>query len=80
MSNLDEFLKDRKEALLTLDKDKITAYCKKYSVTMPPDDKVFWIGIHKAIVHATDLPFEFRQKSYDWLVDRGYNPEVGGKR
>ena len=46
MSN---FVKDRDEALLSLDKDKIFAYLKKYGIfEYPVNEEVFWAGMHKA--------------------------------
>ena len=42
------------------------------------DDKVLEITLHKMIVHCTNLPFEFRQKSADWLLDKGFRLDIGG--
>ena len=52
MSN---FVKDRDEALLSLDKDKIFAYLKKYGIfEYPVNEEVFWAGMHKARSLASD--------------------------
>lgn len=67
----EEFLKDRREALLSLDKVKIDAYMMKYGERSHPDEEVYWRGIHKAITASTDLPIEFRRKSKEWLIQRG---------
>lgn len=67
-----QFLKDRDEALLSLDKDKILAYCEKYGVKMPQDNLTFWCGIHKAITANTGLPYKFRKKSKVWLIENGF--------
>ena len=72
--DLKQLIKDRDEALLSLDKQKILAYCAKYSIRMPEEDEVFWCGIHKAITGNTGLPYYFRKKSKQWLFERGYMP------
>lgn len=35
------FIKERDEALLSLDRDKIEAYLRKYQIPIPQDDEVF---------------------------------------
>jgi hypothetical protein len=69
--DLDQFLKDRNEALMSLDEIKIRAYLRKYGEEPPANPTVFWMGVHKAITACTDLPREFRQKSAAWLEIRG---------
>ena len=76
--NLKQFVADRDEALLSLDRKKIEQYCKKYGVTMPTDEEAFWRGVHKAICACTTIPFEVRQKSADWLFKHGSKPKIGG--
>lgn len=73
------FVKERNEALLSLDREKIERYAKKYGIPLPDSEEAFWRGVHKAICHITDIPFEVRQKSADWLFDHGSTPEIGGK-
>lgn len=55
------FIKERDEALLSLDRDKIEAYLRKYQVPVPQDDEVFWRGVHKAICEIESAP-EYPQK------------------
>lgn len=69
----EQFIKDRNDALLSLDKDKILAYCAKYGVSMPSDDETFWCGIHKAITGNVGLPYDFKKQSKQWLSERGYS-------
>lgn len=40
--SISEFAKDRDEALLSLDKEKIIAYFRKCYIVMPKDELVFW--------------------------------------
>lgn len=70
--DFEQFIKDRDKALLSLEKNKILAYCAKYGVSMPSNDASFWIGVHKAITGNVGLPLEFRKKSKQWLSKRGY--------
>jgi hypothetical protein len=69
--DLDQFLKDRNEALLSLEEKKIRSHLRKYGQEPPEDQNVFWYGIHKAITACTALPKDFRQKSKAWLEVRG---------
>lgn len=73
---VEAFVQERNEALYSLDKEKIMAYCKKYSVPIPDNDEVFWVGVHKAIVHITSAPEPIRERSLVWLSRRGYSPEI----
>lgn len=88
MFNSEEFVKERNEAFLSKDKDKILAYCKKYKIDLPEDGEVFWAGVHKAICNLyllenSPVTLEQYNESYDWLTDRGYSPsinKVGGEK
>ena len=73
-----QFVKERNEALLSLDRKKIERFAKKWDISMPTSEEAFWRGVHKAICHITNIPFEVRQKSADWLFDHGSTPEIGG--
>lgn len=79
--DFDQFIKDRDEALLSLDKDKIVAYAKKYNVRMyfyDNNPEIFWTSVHKAITINNNLPYEFRLKSKKWLMDHDSQPIDGG--
>ena len=43
---IEKIVKERDEAMLSLDKDKILDYCIKYGVTVPCDEITFWAGVH----------------------------------
>lgn len=62
---------ERNEALLSMDKEKILAYCSKYHVPIPDNEIVFWAGIHKAITAMRSAPEEQKQKSREWLWRHG---------
>lgn len=67
---LQQFIKDRNAALLSLDRSIIVAYAEKYHIGLPDCDEVFWASIHKARTGVTDFPEEEKQKSKDWLKER----------
>lgn len=76
MMNFAKFVKERNEALLSLDRKKIQRYCKKYGVVLPSSDEVFWRSVHKARCAITDLPLEERRKSVRWLREHGSSPDI----
>ena len=41
-------------------------------------DEVLEITLHKMIIHCVNLPFDYRQKSADWLLDKGYSLDLCG--
>lgn len=68
-----QWRREQHDAMLSLDKGKIEAYCHKYEIAIPKEESTFWIGVHKAItglIYATD---EAKQKSRDWLSEQGYS-------
>jgi hypothetical protein len=70
---IERWMRDRDEALLSLDRAKIEAYMTKYGEadSLPKDDRVFWMSIHKARTGARTLPMEARSLSKQWLTERG---------
>lgn len=72
-----KFIKERNEALFSLDEKKIRRYCKKYKVTIPRDKEVFWRGIYKAICNVESAPPEVKKKAKEWLKKHGSTPKMG---
>lgn len=72
--SMGEFNKDREEMLLSLDVDKMRAFCTKYGVPLPSNDPTVLLGsIHKARTALKTLPREERIKSKAWLEERGWH-------
>ena len=74
---MNDFIKERNEALLSLNKDKIVAYMKKYGISIPQNEKIFWVGVHKSIcslylVDKNGITLEQYTKSADWLKENGF--------
>lgn len=87
MDNIQKYVKERDEMLLKCSVDELKTFIGKYEEYYNPmfvdviaraKDEVLEITLHKMIIHCTNLPFDFRQKSADWLLDRGYDLEIGG--
>lgn len=72
MTNLEGFIKDRDEALRSLDYDKIAAYFKKYNGWTWPNTTVAWAGVHKARITLNTFTVKEKKLSRDWLIDHGY--------
>lgn len=73
--NIKKFLKERDAALLSGDLDKVMAFYKKWNGLVAPAvpaRDIVEIGMHKAITGATSLPMTARQKSRQWLLEKGY--------
>lgn len=71
-----KFVKERDEAILSLDKKKIKKYCKKYGVQMPKNSEVFWAAVHKARIGISSATDEQRKESSIWLVNHGFKPFI----
>jgi hypothetical protein len=66
------FNKERDEALLSMDEQKIRAMVRKFNgIEMSQHNLVFWGAVHKAITGERSLPLEFRRKSKVWLDKNG---------
>lgn len=81
MSKIKTFIEDRNEAFSSGDIDKIRAYCKKYNIDIPEDEKIFLAGVHKSIcnlyiIENSPITLDQFQKSFDWLNDHGYSPSI----
>ena len=70
--NLKEFNKERDEALLSLDKEKITKFLRKCGAPIPENEIVFWAGVHKAICHLDSANAGQKLNSMIWLVNHGF--------
>ncbi len=69
-----EFKRERNEALLSMDEEKIRGMVRKWNgIEMQKNPASFWLSVHKAITGNKDLPLEFRNKSKAWLNERGFH-------
>jgi hypothetical protein len=70
--NMSNFVKERDEAILSLDKDKIISYMKKYDIPINSNDLVFWASMHKAIMVMRSASKEQKENSSKWLKANGF--------
>lgn len=78
---MNDFIKERNEALLSLNKEKIIKYMNKYNIKIPKNEKIFWAGVHKSICNLflapeNNISLEQYEKSYKWLEENGYGQEI----
>ena len=87
MENIEKYVKERDEMLLKGSVAELKKFVKKYEQYYSPmiansmaraKDEVLEITLHKMIIHCVNLPFDYRQKSADWLLNRGYSLDLGG--
>lgn len=80
---LGKFLKDRRQALLSMDKRRILEFFRRWNAPeeyehfKTVNSWVFWAAVHKAIVDSADLPAPFRKRSQNWLLKNGSRPFHG---
>ena len=61
------FVKERDDALLSLDENKIRAFCRKYHVQLSDNPLVFWASVYKSILAMRNSPADIREKAEAWL-------------
>lgn len=74
MTVVERIVKERNEALFSLDRKKIERYLKKYGqaeFTKAPEN-IFWAGVYKAICEINDAPPELVEKASSWLIDNNF--------
>ena len=75
MDLMKKFTEERNNALLSLDKEQIVKFMKKYNIPVPYNDLIFWGGVHKAILQIDGITKAQREYSEKWLLDNGYKVE-----
>ena len=74
MTFIEEFVKERNDALFSLDRKKIEAYLIKYGekeiVNVP--DQLFWASVYKGICGINDAPQDIVNKAHAWLSENGF--------
>ena len=80
MTMLEAFVKERNEALFSLDRKKIEAYMIKYGETeiSQTPDTVFWASVYKAICGIKDALEAVVKKATAWLHEHGMSPNLAG--
>lgn len=71
-----KFVREREEVLLSLDKDKILSFCRKYGIYHPHTETAFWQSVHKARIALKDFPEPAKEISRRWLTERGFQADA----
>ena len=73
MTTFESFVKERNEALFSLDRRKIEAYLVKYGdgETAKAPDMLFWASVYKAICGINGVPKDVLEKAHTWLSRNG---------
>lgn len=75
--DISQLVKDCDEATLSLNKEKIKAYMKKYNVSFETENETtFWAAVHKSIISLKSATDEQRAKLYNWLIQNGFKPYI----
>lgn len=70
------FVRERNEALFSLDRERIEAYFRKQGEEMPKEDLVFWACVYKCICHITSAPDHLVQQARDWLHSHDMSEQI----
>ena len=75
MTMVESFIKERNEALFSLDRKKIEAYLVKYGEeeTAKAPDKLFWASVYKAICAIKNAPEDKVCEARNWLAANGFS-------
>lgn len=77
--------KERDEAFLSLDKNRILSYFEKYGIDIKDDDDltedekelIFWASVHKGITALRSATEEQKMMSRIWLYSHGFRETFG---
>ena len=82
LNTVKEFVKERNEALFSLDRDKIlkfyeSAYGKtEMNMFENVDERTFWASVYKAICNITSAPEDLKSKAEKWLNENGFTVDI----
>lgn len=76
MMKVAKYVKERDEALFSLDEKKIKKFCKKYRIAIPEKEEVFWAGVYRSILGIPYAPEELKVLARLWLDNHGYKRTI----
>ncbi len=78
--NMKEMVKERNEAIIdfveTGSLEKAKAYCKKYKVAIPKNERIMAAGIYKAAQECTDIPERVKKLAREKCMNLGFRPTI----
>ena len=69
--SLGKFIKDRNEALYSLNYEKIMEFYNKYSIEAPKDPQEFWRQVYKVILRQEKAPDAVKKVAQGWIKKNG---------
>ncbi len=81
----EKYAKERDKMLLKRDINELRKFVNKNKKLYRKEyikafnaasDEIIEITMHKMIVHCINLPFNFRQESADWLIEKGFDLDI----
>ena len=80
MTEIDRMIRDRDEALMSLDEKKIRLFLAKYDIKLIAlDADTFWREIHAWRLTILTIPLSARLESCQWLIDHGVKRDTLGR-
>lgn len=78
MTMREAFVKERNDALFSMDRKKIEAYCAKHGDTETAElpDQLFWAGVYKAICAIRNAPEDKVREARTWLASHGFSDAI----
>ena len=78
MTMREAFVKERNDALFSMDRKKIEAYCAKHGDTETAElpDQLFWAGVYKAICAIRNAPEDKVREARRWLASHGFSYSI----
>lgn len=78
MKDIKQWIKERDEAILSLDSKKIDAYSIKYcngeGTLDKTDPLIYWAGVHKCVLAIRSSSQAQKDFSRQWLIAHHFNP------
>ena len=77
MNSISDFIKERNEAIFSLDRERIEAFAARQGTPYPKNtsDIVFWGSVYKAICNITNAPDDLVQTARRWLADHNMSEQ-----
>ena len=68
------FIAERDAVMLSLDKERITAFCEQHGLWVPDNDISFWGGVYKSVLAIKSATDEQKAFAREWLIAHNMQP------
>lgn len=68
------FIAERDAVMLSLDKERITAFCEQHGLWVPDNDISFWGGVYKSVLAIKSATEEQKTFAREWLIAHNMQP------